>query len=53
MDEMDQNEELFRAWIGEKKQDEYYHRMKNGGFNLVAFFYQTCLCFQERCFLNQ
>lgn len=39
MDEMDQNEELFRAWIGNKRQDAYYNRMKNGGFDWLAFFY--------------
>lgn len=52
MDEMDQNEELFRAWIGEKKQDEYYHRMKNGGFNWVAFFLSDLLMLSRKMFLE-
>lgn len=52
MDEMDQNEELFRAWIGEKKQEEYYHRMKNGGFNWVAFFLSDLLMLSRKMFLE-
>lgn len=52
MDEMDQNEELFRAWIGEKKQDEYYHKMKNGGFNWVAFILSDLLLLSRKMFLE-
>ena len=52
MDEMDQNEELVRAWIGEKKQDQYYNRMKNGGFNLVAFFLSDLLMITRKMFLE-
>lgn len=43
MDEMDQNEELFRAWIGEKNQEKYWQRMKNGGFSWGAFFIPNLL----------
>ena len=38
MDYMEQNEELYRAWIGTKKQDKYYAKMRYGGFSFLAFF---------------
>ena len=37
MDYMEQNEELYRAWIGTKKQDKYYAKMRYGGFSFLAF----------------
>lgn len=52
MDEMDQNEELFRAWIGEKKQDEYYNKMKNGGFKWAAFFLSDLIMLTRKMFLE-
>lgn len=52
MDEMDQNEELFRAWIGEKKQEEYYCKMKNGGFNWAAFFLSDLLMITRKMYLE-
>lgn len=52
MDEMEQNEELVRAWIGEKKQDEYYHKMKNGGFKLSVFILPDLLFLSRKMYLE-
>lgn len=50
MNYMDENEELYRAWIGTKNQDEYYMKMKNGGFNWVAVFLSDLLLITRKMF---
>lgn len=40
MDYIEQNEELYRAWIGDKNQEKYYQKLKAGGFNWGAFFFR-------------
>lgn len=52
MDHMDQNEELYRAWIGVKNQEKYYRRMKKGGFNLCAFFFRELLYLTRKMFVE-
>lgn len=52
MDHMDQNEELYRAWIGMKNQEKYYRRMKKGGFNLCAFFFRELLYLTRKMFVE-
>jgi hypothetical protein len=50
MDYIDENEELYRAWIGTKNQDKYYEKMKNGGFSWVAFFLSDLLLITRKMF---
>lgn len=38
MEFLEENETLFRAWVGEKKRDKYIEKMKKGGFNWLSFF---------------
>ena len=43
MEHIDKYEELYKAWIGEKKQNEYFERMHKGGFNWEACFISDLL----------
>lgn len=52
MDYMDQNEELYRAWIGDRNQDDYYRKMKNGGFNWWAFFFRELYLLSRKMFIE-
>ena len=50
MEHMNQYEELYRAWIGEKNQNEYFEKMHKGGFNWVAFFLSDLLLLTRKMF---
>ena len=50
MEHMDKNEELYRAWIGEKNQDVYFEKMHKGGFNWVAFLLRDLLLITRKMF---
>ena len=52
MEHIDQYEELYRAWIGEKKQDVYYEKMHKGGFNWVAFLLSGLLLITRKMFVE-
>ena len=52
MEHMDQNEELYRAWIGTKNQDKYYQKMHNGGFSVLAFFFSDFVLIGRKMFLE-
>ena len=38
MEFLEENETLFRAWVGEKNRDKYIEKMKKGGFSWLSFF---------------
>ncbi len=50
MEHIDKYEELYRAWIGEKKQNEYFEKMHKGGFNCVAFLLGDLLLITRKMF---
>ena len=41
MEHMNQYEELYRAWIGEKNQNKYFEKMQKGGFSWLTVFLGT------------
>lgn len=52
MEHLNENEELYRAWIGTKNQDEYIKKMRTGGFNWVAFFLSDLLFITRKMFVE-
>lgn len=52
MEHLNENEELYRAWIGTKNQDEYIKKMRTGGFNWVAFFLSDLLLITRKMFVE-
>lgn len=50
MEHLNENEELYRAWIGTKHQDEYIQKMRNGGFSWLAFFLSDLLLLTRKMF---
>lgn len=52
MEHLNENEEIYRAWIGTKNQDEYIKKMRTGGFNWVAFFLSDLLLITRKMFVE-
>ena len=52
MEHMEQYEELYRAWIGEKNQNKYFEKMYKGGFSSVAFFLNDLLLITRKMFVE-
>lgn len=52
MEHLEENEELYRAWIGTKKQDEYIQKMRTRGFNWVAFIIPNILFITRKMYIE-
>lgn len=52
MEHLNENEELYRAWIGTKKQDKYIEKMRRGGFSWAAFFLRDLLFLTRKMFVE-
>ena len=49
---MEQNEELYRAWIGTKNQDKYFQKMQKGGFSFASFFISDLLFITRKMYVE-
>lgn len=52
MDYIEENEELYKAWIGTKKQDKYYNKMKKGGFDWWVFIFEDLILLSRKMFVE-
>ncbi len=52
MSYIEENEELYRAWIGTKKQDKYFEKIKNGGFSFVGLILPHLLLITRKMYIE-
>lgn len=52
MSYIEENEELYRAWIGTKKQDKNFEKIKNGGFSFVGLILPHLLLITRKMYIE-
>ena len=52
MSYIEENEELYRAWIGQKKQDKYFEKIKKSGFSFTGLIVPHLLLITRKMYIE-